>query len=396
MGGEIATMKVLLSAGMIQGGRSGVARYVIALGEAIVREHPEVDLHLAGLDSDRHLFPWLRDDRWVSIPANMSGGAANLWWHQTRLNGILKQQRFDLVHIPSYRRMIYRCAIPQVATIHDCAPFILREKYDHLRGFFGRVIVPAIARRMRRVIAVSETTARDVVRFMRVPAEKVVTIPNGIDHAMFRPPPPSAVADFRERMNLTAPFFLYVARLEHPAKNHLRLIRAFEALVAEGGYQGHLVLPGAPWHGSEVITKAVENSPIRDRIRLAGFVDNADLPLWYAAADALVFPSLMEGFGLPLLEAQACGTRIACANATSLPEVAGPAGILFDGLDEISITSAMRTLATMPADERQRREADGIKWAAGFTWSAHAAAATAIYRDTLGIGSPQPSSQPHG
>lgn len=79
-------MKVLLSAGMIQGGRSGVGRYVIALGEAIVREHPDVDLFIAGLDADRSLFPWLRDDRWVTIPARMSGGAMNLLWHQRSLN----------------------------------------------------------------------------------------------------------------------------------------------------------------------------------------------------------------------------------------------------------------------------------------------------------------------
>jgi glycosyltransferase involved in cell wall biosynthesis len=377
-----AVVKVLLSAGMIQGGRSGVGRYVIALSEALVREQaPAVDLFVAGLAADRALFPWLRDARWVTIPAGMSGGAANLWWHQVSLNRVVKSLGIELLHIPSYRRMMYHCAVPQVATIHDCAPFILREKYDWLRGFFGRVIVPVIARRVQHVIAVSETTAKDVVRWMEVPAAKVTAVPNGIDHEMFRPPDAAAVAEFRQRLQLPDRFFLYVARLEHPAKNHLRLIRAFEGLAAAGEFDGHLVLPGAPWHGSEIITAAVAASPFRDRIRLTGFVTNADLPLWYAAAEALVFPSLMEGFGLPLLEAQACGTRIACADATSLPEVAGPAGILFNGLDEPAIAAAMRTLATMPPEERRQREAAGQQWAAGFTWSAHAAAAVRIYRE---------------
>ncbi len=376
-------MKVLLSAGMIQGGRSGVGRYVIALGEALVREQPSVDLFIAGLDADRALFPWLRDDRWVSIPARMSGGATNLLWHQVSLNKVVKRLKIDLVHIPSYRRMMWSCAVPQVATIHDCAPFILREKYDHLRGFFGRVIVPMIARRVQRVIAVSGTTGKDVVRWMKVPAVKVMVVPNGIDHLMFRPPAAAAVAEFRQRKNLTQPFFLYVARLEHPAKNHVRLIRAFENLARAGTFSGQLILPGAPWHGSEVVEQAVANSPFRDRIRLEGFVDNADLPLWYAAAEALVFPSLMEGFGLPLLEAQACGTRIACADSTSLPEVAGPAGILFNGLDESSIAAAMTRLAAMDEEERRKREREGIVWAGGFTWSAHAAAATKIYREVL-------------
>jgi len=376
-------MKVLLSAGMIQGGRSGVGRYVIALSEALVREQPAVDLHVAGLDADRGLFPWLAPQKWVSIPARMAGGAANLWWHQVSLNGVLRHLTIDLAHLPSYRRMLWHCAVPQVATIHDCAPFILRDKYDLARGFFGRVVVPHIARRVARIIAVSETTATDVVKFMRVPAARVTTVPNGIDHQLFQPPTAAAVAAFRLRKKLAQPFFLYVARLEHPAKNHLRLIRAFEALATSGGFSGHLVLPGAPWHGSAVIEQAVAASPWRERIRLEGFVDNTELPLWYAAAEALVFPSLMEGFGLPLLEALACGTRIACADATSLPEVAGPAGMLFDGRDEAAITAAMARLATMDASERQRLEEAGKAWAARFTWSAHAAEAARIYRETL-------------
>lgn len=377
-------MKVLLSAGMIQGGRSGVGRYVIALSEAMVREQGWVDLYVAGLPSDRRLFPWISDERWIEIPERMAGGVMNLVWHQLALNGIVRRLGIELVHIPSYRRMLVRCEVPQVATIHDCAPFILREKYDFARGFFGRVIVPWIARRVDSIIAVSGTTGADLVKWMRVPEKQVTVIPNGIDHQMFRPPGEDEVAAFRRRKKLGKPFFLYVARLEHPAKNHLRLIRAFEILMGRGLFEGELILPGAPWHGSEVIEEAVATSSFSGRIRLEGFVDNEDLPLWYAAAEALVFPSLMEGFGLPLLEAQACGTRIACADSTSLPEVAGPAGLLFDGLDEGAIADAMGALATMGEEERMRRRAEGIEWAGKFTWTSHAAEACEVYRKALG------------
>jgi glycosyltransferase involved in cell wall biosynthesis len=279
--------------------------------------------------------------------------------------------------------MIHHAPIPQVATIHDCAPFILREKYDFFRGFFGRSIVPRIARQVDHIITVSDTTARDVVSFMKVPADQITAIPNGIDHSMFRPQDPQAIEDFRRRHRLNEPFFLYVARLEHPAKNHLRLIQAFESLLSEGSFSGQLIMPGAPWHGASIIEEAVSRSPFRDRIRLEGFVDNLELPLWYAAAEALIFPSLMEGFGLPLLEAQACSTRIACSNSTSLPEVSGPAGLLFDGLNPASITDAMRQLATMSTTERRAREIQGIDWAAGFTWSAHATRAIDAYRRVL-------------
>jgi len=376
-------VNVLLSAGMIQGGRSGVARYVISLAASMVAEQPGVTLFVAGFDADRELFPSIKDEQWISIPGRMSGGAANLIWHQFCLGGIAKNHGIDLIHIPSYRRMLIFSPVPQVATIHDCAPFVLREKYDFARGFFGRIIVPWIARRVNHIVAVSETTAKDIIRFMKVPEERVTVVSNGINHELFYPRSPEEIAAFKSRKKIERPFFLYVARLEHPAKNHVRLIHAFESLVEAGFYDGELILPGAPWHGSEIIEQAVAQSPWRSRIRLEGYVDNMDLPLWYAAADALVFPSLMEGFGLPLLEAQACGTRIASSDATSLPEVAGPAGILFDGMDEASIGAAMQQLAQMSREERSKREAEGLIWAGGFTWSAHAAHCVRIYSHTL-------------
>ena len=374
-------MRVLLSAGMIQRGRSGVGRYVVSIAEALHREDPEVELHVAGLDDDRELFPWMSDQRWWSIPAG--GAVRNLWWHQRTLPGLLAKGRFRCVHIPSYRRMLAFSPVAQVATIHDCAPFVLREKYDASRGFFGRVVVPPIARRVERIVAVSGTTAKDIGRFMGVDPSRLRTLPNGIDHARFRPQAVGEIEAFRDRKKLDRPFLLYVARLEHPAKNHVRLIEAFERLVAEETFRGDLVLPGADWHGAEVVRSWVAASPCRERIRLEGFVDEGDLPRWYAAAEALVFPSLMEGFGLPLLEAQACGTRVAAADATSLPEVAGPASLLFDPVSVDSMVEVLRKLSTMPAEERARREAEGREWAAGFTWSAHVAGLVEVYREAV-------------
>lgn len=239
-------MKVLLSGGMIQGGRSGVGRYVICLAEALVAEHPEVELHIAGLDEDRALFPFIRDDRWLTIPPRFARGPFNLLWHQAMLPKLLEQGGYDVVHIPSYRRMLAFSPIPQVATIHDCAPFVLRGKYDMFRGFFGRGMVPAIARKVPRIIAVSETTRQDIIRFMKVPGERIVTVPNGIDHAMFKLQDPAEIAAFRQRKNLSKPYLLYVARLEHPAKNHVRLIEAFGKLAASGKFSGSWCCPALP------------------------------------------------------------------------------------------------------------------------------------------------------
>ena len=128
-----AQPKVLLSAGMIQGGLSGVGRYVVELANRIALMEG-VELHVAGLDSDRSLFPDVPDACWISIPPSSGGGVKNLIWHQRRLPRILREGGFDLLHIPSYRRIVAFCPVSQLATIHDCAPFRLRDKYGALRG----------------------------------------------------------------------------------------------------------------------------------------------------------------------------------------------------------------------------------------------------------------------
>ena len=201
---------------MIQGGRSGVGRYVIALAEALRTR--DVELHIAGLESDRGHFPFVVDTHWLPIPAWAARGPGNLLWHQLYLPQKLRQGGYDLVHIPSYRRMLARCPVPQIATIHDCAPFVLKNKYDVFRSFFGTRVVPAIARRVERIIAVSQTTADDITRYMRVDPARISVVPNGIDHERFHPQPEERLRFFREKYRLTRPYLVYISRLEHPAK----------------------------------------------------------------------------------------------------------------------------------------------------------------------------------
>ncbi len=372
-------IKVLLSAGMIQGGRSGVGRYVIALADALLDRG--IDLHIAGLDSDREHFPKITAAQWVSIPESARGGAKNLLWHQAMLPGLVKRGGYDVVHIPSYRRMMMSCPTAQVATIHDCAPFILADKYDALRGFFGRKIVPWIARRMDRVIAVSATAGEDIQRYLRVNEENLRVIPNGIDHSCFQPPPAMQLEQFRKKHQLAKPYLIYIARFEHPAKNHVRLIEAFGRFLEAGGSDWELVLGGAPWHGKEVIDEACERSAHRESIRMVGFVDDDELPLWYSAAEALAFPSLMEGFGFPVIEAQACGTLVVASDATSLREINGPAAIRFDPMSVDSIFEALTLLGGLSPEERALRVKQGIEWAAQYRWDNVAERCEAVYRE---------------
>ncbi len=359
--------KVLLSAGMIQSGHSGVGRYVVELANRISKMGT-VELHVAGLDEDRRLFGSVDDRLWISIPPSSAGGLRNLLWHQFKLPTILRSGGFDLLHIPSYRRVVASCPITQLATIHDCAPFRLRDKYGLLRGFFGRHVAPWLARRCDHVLTVSEFTKRDLIHFFKLPSTGVEVVYNGLNHETYRPATSAAVADFRERHGFKQPFLLFISRLEHPGKNHLRLIEAYERYRETSGADMLLVLAGAPWHGAEVIESRVRESAFADSIRLPGFVVEEELPLWYAAAEALVFPSLMEGFGLPVVEALACGLRVASSNRGSLPEVGGDAAVYFDPEDVVGMAEAILQLCQEPAEARQARIDTGIVHAAGFNW----------------------------
>lgn len=366
--------RILLSAGMIQGGLSGVGRYVVEIARRI-GSVSNISLHVAGLASDRALFPTIPDDRWIEIPPAFASGPRNLLWHWVQLRAVLRGGDFALYHSPSYRRIALACPTPQIATIHDCAPFHLRDKYGPLRGFFGRILVPAMARRCAHVLTVSHFTAADLKKFFKLPPGKITVVHNGLDHERYRPLPEADLAAFRERLGARKPYLLYISRLEHPGKNHVRLIEAYERARAAGTLDAPLLLGGAPWHGAEVIRAHVEKSPYAADIHLPGFIDEADLPLWYGAARALVFPSLMEGFGLPVAEALACGTPVLSSDRGSLPEVGGDAARYFDPTDVDAMAAALGSLGeTTPAESAALRER-GLAQAARFHWD-HAARAT--------------------
>jgi glycosyltransferase involved in cell wall biosynthesis len=376
-------IRILLSAGMIQSGQSGVGRYVVECANRM-RQFDSIDLHLAGFDADRHLFPDFDDAHWLTIPSTDASGLKNVLWHQFKLPGLLKSNHFDLLHIPSYRRIVANSPIPQIVTIHDCAPFRLRDKYGALRGIFGRHISPWLARRCDAVLAVSHFTKQDLIDYFKLPAEKVQVIHNGLNHDAYYPRSAEALSAFRAAHGLNQPYFLFVSRLEHPGKNHVRLIEAYEEFRRATEKKVQLVLGGAPWHGAEVIQRRVAASPYAADIILPGFMDEAELPLWYAGSEALVFPSLIEGFGLPVVEALACGIRVASSDRGSLPEVGGDAALYFDPESIPAITAVLQRIcgpATLEAGERVKK---GLQHAAQFDWNTAAKATCCCYSNTLG------------
>lgn len=375
-------IRVALSTSVVQGGRSGVASYVFGLLDGLARTDAPVQMILVGLEADRPLFAqWLDRWEWSGVDERWRPALRNVVWHQTAFRRRLRDLRADVVHIPSYRRIIWRAPCPQVVTIHDCAAFAVKGKYDFARMFYGRQVVTRLARGADTVMTVSAATADDVARHFGLARDSLHVVWNGIDRARFQPPAPEQVAAFRSgRARQPAPYFLYLARLEHPAKNHVRLIAAFEEFAARHPDDRHeLLFGGADWHGAGAIHARIAASPCRARIRALGFVDLADLPLWYAGATAMVYPSLFEGFGLPPAEAMACGCPVICSTRGSLGEVVGDAARLVDPEDVPDLARALGELAqpAARADWRTR----GLHRSTLFDWNATARKVTTLYSE---------------
>jgi glycosyltransferase involved in cell wall biosynthesis len=356
-------LRVGLSTTVCQRGRSGVATYLFGLIDGIVRTEPGIRLTLFGFAGDKPLFArWLDRCDWAEIDECWRPAVRDIFWHQFLFPRRLREAGCDLVHIPSYRRVLARPGVPQVLTIHDCASFRLRGKYDLARTTYTRRMVVPLARRADQLLTVSGTTADDVAQFYGIPRGDITVVWNGIDHARFNP------AAAAEAPALDWPYFLYVARLEHPAKNHVRLIEAFEQVLAARPDLPHrLVLAGADWHGADAIHARIAASPAKDRIVTPGFVATEALPGWYAGAEAMVFPSLFEGFGLPPVEAMACGCPVICSARGSLGEVAGGAARRIDPEDTTDMAVALMEMLR-PGMRSVWRER-GLRHAARFNWT---------------------------
>jgi glycosyltransferase involved in cell wall biosynthesis len=183
---------------------------------------------------------------------------------------------------------------------------------------------------------------------------------------------------------LQKPFFLYVARLEHPAKNHVRLISAFELFKAQTGSDWQLIFAGSDWHGAETIHQSIEASPVANDIKSLGFVKDEDLPNLYRAAGAFVYPSLYEGFGMPPIEAMACGCPVISSTRGSLGEVVGDAAAIVDPEEVKSMASALETFASS-ASTRDRFRVAGLKRAAQFDWARTAERTLEVYKKALSV-----------
>jgi glycosyltransferase involved in cell wall biosynthesis len=267
--------------------------------------------------------------------------------------------------------------IPTVLTVHDLLFHRLPEHHKVLNRWYLNWTMPLYCRRADHIIAVSHTTRRDLIDLYRIPPDKITVIYEAAD-PKFRPQSQEVIEAVRARHNLPERFLFYVGTIE-PRKNLTRLLHAWEPLY-QAGDAPPLVIGGKRGWLADEFFAALEASPCRENVTLTGYVPDADLPGLYGAATAFTFPSVYEGFGLPPLEAMACGTPVACSNTPSIAEVVGDAALLFDPEDIGAMRDVLRRILGPHHDDlRADLRARGLQRAAQFSWEQTARETLAVY-----------------
>ena len=381
-GQRAGRLKVVLDAGPAVHQSAGLARYTESLASALWQHcRDAIDLNLFYNRHSGHLPPASLSP----IPAR----ALPLPQHPWRL-GVLACQ---LLRIPIVDRKLGGGGIyhatehllpwttrPSVMTVHDLIFERYPEHHTLANRAFLRVAMPLFVRRADAIIAVSNHTKRDLLELYRTPPDKVHVVEEGIEE-QFSPVEEQEVQLTLEKYLIRRPYLLMVGTLE-PRKNHAL---AFEALgrLKAAGWRHCLVVAGSRGWLFDNVQSNVERLQLSGDVIFTGRVPDADLPALYSGADCFLMPSLYEGFGIPVLEAMACGTPVVCSKASSLPDVAGPAARYIESMTGAGLAETVRHVLSNPQLAEQMRT-EGLHRAARFCWREAAIQTADVYGKTAG------------
>ncbi len=358
---------------------AGISWYMVNLLKNLAQASP--DFYYSAFLSDRTFQSpglALHVSRWPTRRP-----VVRILWEQFVQPLALRRARVDLLHALAFvAPLVAPC--PFVVTVYDLSFVRYPEAFRPFNRWYLRRFTAQSVKRARAVITISESTRQDVINFLGVPPERVHTVYCGVDEN-FRPLPEADVAAFKAARQLPETFILFLGTLE-PRKNVAGLIRAYASWRVREPTAPPLILAGGKgWYYAKIF-ELVESLNLTESIRFPGYIPQAELPLWYNAAKLFVYPSHFEGFGLPVLEAMACGTPVITSTVSSLPEVTGTDGAahLIDPADTEALAEAMAQLMNQP-DWRASMSERGLVQATGFHWAKTAQETVAIYRKVLAL-----------
>ena len=374
----MTALRIAFDARYINDRYQGIGRYAFRLLDALVAAAPQHTFIVFQGKEQNSRFDW---QRLVSSPnVEVRAGPWPLYWphEQLQWSWLLRRSGADLFHTP-YFVVPLMASVPIIATVHD----LIFDRYPAYMPWawsrpYYRLLMRWGTRRARRVIAVSQVTAADLAHYYGTPPQKTVVVPEGADPSFTPVTDAWRLEELRQRHGLSRPFVLTVG-VRRPHKNLTRLVQAFASLAQETTHD--LVFVG-PLDGrfTDEARQAVDALGLDGRVTFLNWVAETDLPGLYSLADLVILPSLMEGFGLPALEAMACGIPVVAANNSSLPEVLGDAGVLMDPYAVLAMADAMRRLLSDEA-LRRRLSAAGRERAASLSWEKAAQQILAVYQE---------------
>jgi len=373
-------MKIGMDVSFISGEKSGIERYAASLVNGLAKIDCKNDYFLytyrrtrSDLAANKTNFTFRVSEKYFFYTA---------LWVKFYLPVTAKRDKVDILHCPCYIAPVTD-SFRVVITIHDMASWIFPENFPLKHRMVYSLLVPSSARKAARIIAVSESTKRDIVKFFRIPEEKIEVIYEGVSEIYKPVKDENLLKGTRRKYDIppSSPYILCVGTLE-PRKNVARLIESFVYLKADGKIKQKLVIAGGKGWLYDDIFRTVEKFKVREEVIFTGCVPEGDLPSLYSGADLFVYPSLYEGFGLPPLEAMACGAPVVSSDVSSLPEVVGDAGILVNPYEKEELAKSIYEVINNP-ELKKKMISKGIERAKKFSWQTAARKTLALYEDVV-------------
>ncbi|HEY4611658.1 MAG TPA: glycosyltransferase family 1 protein [Bacteroidota bacterium] len=373
-------MRIAIDGRTITRDRTGVGKYAERIVDALLRtdSRNEYTLFLTEDSSSLH-GPNLQK---IFIPGYNRMGL-NRWWENALLPSFLRQYAIDIFFSPAYALPLFSkpAATKFIVTIHDLIAYSYPESFTLKMRLWQRLFVQNAARQADRIIAASQATRSDLLRYSSVDPNNVIVVHHAVEES-FRPIQDIGLREkVRNKYALPEQFILTVGTIE-PRKNHALLAHAYSRLPESIRKRYPLVIAGSQgWYAEKILTE-IRQYNLGESLKFVGFVEHEDLPVLYNLATLFVYPSLYEGFGYPPLEAMACGIPVITSNCSSLPEVVGDAAPLIDPHDLQQLARQMELVLTDETLWRELRQ-KGLQRAAYFNWRRNAEETMKVFEDTL-------------
>lgn len=350
---------------------TGIGRVLINVLSELAKQHPE-DRYVLFRNFDFKEYDGLtqyQNIEIVDVPYTKESGLKNILWHQWLFQKLLKEYKCDIAYIPNFTLLLWK-AVPTIVTIHDLIEYNVPDKFSKARMIYRKWICdPLMAYRSDYILTVSESSKNDIVKYLHQKSSKVRVTPNAVDHNVFRIYNNAEIQQTLSKYGLEYnSYLLFVGTIDYPGKNIKTVLDAFFDMKLQGLIDKKLVIVGKDGYNSQVIYDYVNASPYKKDVIFTGYLPDVDLPKLYAGAYIMIYLSLYEGFGLPVLEAMACGTPVICSNTSCFPEVVGELNVCVPPTD---VRSVETKILEMISDESYRMKlADKCyQKAQEFSWS---------------------------